>query len=161
MSPERILDAAAELFAEHGVSAVGMVEVARALAQEARVLVMDEPTAALDEAECARLFGIIDQLRARGTAIVYITHRMGEIARLAESGVRIFSPEDGQRLGLVGMINAVVEEIDVPVSSPATGRPSVVKGPSKTQDEWMSAERIAAAPPRWSSRSTSRPRSAW
>ncbi len=70
-----------------------MVEIARALDQGARVLVMDEPTAALDDAECEQLFTVVDQLKERGTAIVYITHRMGEIARLA---TRVTVLKDGR-----------------------------------------------------------------
>jgi ribose transport system ATP-binding protein len=70
-----------------------MVEIARAVSQEARVLVMDEPTAALDEAECERLFGIVARLKERGTAVVYITHRMPEIARLAD---RVTVLKDGR-----------------------------------------------------------------
>jgi len=68
-----------------------MVEIARAVA--ARVLVMDEPTAALDDAECERLFGIVVRLKERGTAVVYITDPMREIARLAD---RVTVLKDGQ-----------------------------------------------------------------
>ena len=66
------------------VSEQQMVEIAKALSRDARVIVMDEPTAALNDAECAILFDLIDRLRAEGHAIVYITHRMPEIARLAD-----------------------------------------------------------------------------
>lgn len=61
-----------------------VVEIAKAVSTGARVVVMDEPTAALNEAECEELFATVDTLRDRGVAIIYITHRMREIARLAD-----------------------------------------------------------------------------
>jgi ribose transport system ATP-binding protein len=60
-----------------------LVEIAKALSRDARVIVMDEPTAALNDAECALLFDLIERLRDQGRAIVYISHRMPEIQRLA------------------------------------------------------------------------------
>ncbi|MFO1035227.1 MAG: sugar ABC transporter ATP-binding protein [Geminicoccaceae bacterium] len=60
------------------------VEIAKALSQNARVLIMDEPTAALSEADVQRLFGIIRLLRSRGVGIVYISHRMAEIYEIAD-----------------------------------------------------------------------------
>ena len=60
------------------------IEIARALAQDARVLIMDEPTAALAEADVQRLMTIIRNLRARGVAIVYVSHRMQEIFAIAD-----------------------------------------------------------------------------
>lgn len=62
-----------------------MVEIARALALNARVLIMDEPTAALTEAESERLAAVVRSLAAEGVAIVYISHRLEEIFRLCES----------------------------------------------------------------------------
>lgn len=59
------------------------IEIARALAQDARVLIMDEPTAALAEADVQRLMAIVRSLCARGVAIVYVSHRMPEIFALA------------------------------------------------------------------------------
>ena len=59
------------------------IEIARALAQDARVLIMDEPTAALAEADVQRLMSIVRNLCARGVAIVYVSHRMPEIFALA------------------------------------------------------------------------------
>ncbi len=60
------------------------IEIARALAQDARVLIMDEPTAALAEADVQRLMAIVRNLRDRGVAIVYVSHRMPEIFALAD-----------------------------------------------------------------------------
>lgn len=70
-----------------------LVEIAKAIALDAKVLVMDEPTAALNENECELLFGLIDKLRDQGRAIVYITHRMPEIARVAD---RVTVLKDGR-----------------------------------------------------------------
>ena len=60
------------------------IEIARALAQDARVLIMDEPTAALAEHDVQRLMSIVRNLRKRGVAIVYVSHRMPEIFALAD-----------------------------------------------------------------------------
>jgi ribose transport system ATP-binding protein len=62
-----------------------IVEIAKALAVDARILVMDEPTAALDDREAERLMALIRQLRGEGVAIVYISHRMPEVFALADT----------------------------------------------------------------------------
>lgn len=61
-----------------------LVEIAKALSIEADILIMDEPTSALTETEVARLFRVIDRLRQRGATILYISHKMDEIFRLAD-----------------------------------------------------------------------------
>lgn len=61
-----------------------MVEIARALAQDARIIVMDEPTTSLTGRETDKLFSVIEALTAQGIAIVYISHRMEEIYRLSD-----------------------------------------------------------------------------
>ena len=61
-----------------------LVEIARALGTRAKVLLMDEPTAALAETEAERLLGLVKELRTAGVGIVYISHRLGEIARIAD-----------------------------------------------------------------------------
>jgi ribose transport system ATP-binding protein len=73
-----------------------MVEVAKALSLDARILVMDEPTAALTEHEIAELFATIRNLKAKGVAIVYISHRMEE---LFEIGDRVTVLRDGRSVG--------------------------------------------------------------
>ena len=71
------------------------IEIARALAQDARVLIMDEPTAALAEHDVQRLMSIVRTLCARGVAIVYVSHRMPEIFALAH---RVTVLRDGQHV---------------------------------------------------------------
>ncbi|MFD1910772.1 sugar ABC transporter ATP-binding protein [Halodurantibacterium flavum] len=61
-----------------------LVEIARALGAEARIIVMDEPTTSLSSRETEKLFGVIADLKAQGIAIVYISHRMEEIYRLSD-----------------------------------------------------------------------------
>jgi ribose transport system ATP-binding protein len=65
-------------------SARQLLEIGRAISEEARVLILDEPTSALSEPEAERLFARLEELRASGTSIVYISHRMDEIYRLAQ-----------------------------------------------------------------------------
>jgi ribose transport system ATP-binding protein len=66
------------------VGAQQLVEVARALVSDARVIVFDEPTSSLTERDASRLFAVIDRLRAKGMAIVYISHFLDEVRRLAD-----------------------------------------------------------------------------
>jgi len=78
-----------------GVGQRQLVEIAAGLAGQCDVLILDEPTAALTAPEIERLFGQIEQLRAAGVAILYISHRMEEIRRLAN---RISILRDGQMI---------------------------------------------------------------
>src|ERR671921_1410772 len=73
-----------------------MVEVAKALSLDARVLIMDEPTAALAEHEIRELFAAIRGLKAKGVSVVYISHRMEE---LFEIGDRVTVLRDGRSVG--------------------------------------------------------------
>nr|WP_328698610.1 sugar ABC transporter ATP-binding protein [Craterilacuibacter sinensis] len=85
--------------AEVGSLSIGqqqMVEIARALSLNARVLIMDEPTAALSEREIDALFAVIRELRADGVGIVYVSHRMEEIFALCD---RISVLRDGEFVG--------------------------------------------------------------
>jgi len=73
-----------------------MVEIAKALSLNARILIMDEPTSSLTLTETARLLGVVKELRAQGVSIIYITHRLGEIAVIAD---RVFVLRDGCNAG--------------------------------------------------------------
>ncbi|HEX7450476.1 MAG TPA: sugar ABC transporter ATP-binding protein, partial [Pirellulales bacterium] len=70
-----------------------LVEIAKALSRDSQVLIMDEPTSALTESEAARLFRVIERLRQRGVTMLYISHKMEEIFRLAD---RITVLRDGR-----------------------------------------------------------------
>lgn len=69
------------------------VEIAKALSLDAKILIMDEPTAALTEADVERLFEIVRLLRARGVSIIYISHRLQEVFELAD---RVTVLRDGE-----------------------------------------------------------------
>ena len=72
-----------------------LVEIAKALSAHARVIVMDEPTAALTASEVERLFGIVQTLRARGAAVLFISHRLEEIFGLCQ---RVTVMRDGRHV---------------------------------------------------------------
>lgn len=67
-----------------GIADCQMLLLARALANDPKVLILDEPTSTLSEAESERLFEIVRRMRNQGVAILYVTHRMGEIKALAD-----------------------------------------------------------------------------
>lgn len=85
-----------------------MVEIAKVILQEARVIVFDEPTAALTESEIDQLFVIIESLRKKGIAIVYISHRMDEIHRITN---RITVMRDGETIGQLMTKTSTKEDI--------------------------------------------------
>jgi ribose transport system ATP-binding protein len=75
-----------------------MVEIAKALSLNARILIMDEPTSSLTLTETARLLEVVKELRAQGVSIIYITHRLGEIAQIAD---RVVVLRDGRNAGFL------------------------------------------------------------
>ena len=71
------------------------MEIAQALATDARILIMDEPSATLTSQEVERLFAVIRDLRAHGLGIIYISHRLAEIDAIAD---RVMVMRDGQHV---------------------------------------------------------------
>lgn len=112
------------------VSDKQMVEIAKALSRNARVLIMDEPTAVLTNREAAVLFRQIERLKATGTAILYTSHKLDEVAKIAD---RITVFRDGARVAVAGaremnedqmaqaMVGRELSNLFPPKHSPADG----------------------------------------
>ena len=73
-----------------------LVEIAKALVRDARILVMDEPSAALTNQEVDKLYDLVDELKSQGIGIIYVSHRLEEVERLADRAVIM---RDGARVG--------------------------------------------------------------
>ncbi len=93
---------------ELSVAQQQMVEIAKAISVEAKILIMDEPTAALGESETEVLFETVRALKLQGIAIIFITHRLEEMFRIAD---RVVVLRDGQRVGALPIAEATPERI--------------------------------------------------
>lgn len=89
ISPRKLLN-------ELSIAQQQMVEIAKALSQNARVIIMDEPTSSLTLSETDRLLATIKDLRAAGVSVIYISHRLGEIEQIADRAVAL---RDGRNAG--------------------------------------------------------------
>src|SRR3954447_18685 len=90
------------------VASEQMVEIAKALSFDSRVLIMDEPTAALNNAEIAELFKMIRELKSRGVGIVYISHKMDELKEISD---RVTVLRDGEYVATVPTATTSIETI--------------------------------------------------
>jgi ribose transport system ATP-binding protein len=91
-----------------GVGYWQMVEIAKALSKNAKILIMDEPTASLSESETASLFKLVNQLKENGISIVYISHRMAEIFEICD---KITILKDGRTLLTEECKNLTMEKV--------------------------------------------------
>lgn len=73
-----------------------LLEIAKALSVGSRILIMDEPTSSLSAGETEQLFAVVDELRAHGTSVIYISHRLSEVKRIAD---RVTVLRDGENAG--------------------------------------------------------------
>lgn len=87
---------------------VQLVQIAMALGRRSRVIIMDEPTSSLSQAETQRLYSIVDQLRTEGVTVIYVSHRMEEIFRLSD---RISVLRDGRYVATVRTAETTPDEI--------------------------------------------------
>lgn len=96
------------VMSELSVGQQQMVEICKALMAEAKVIIMDEPTAALTQSETVALFKVIESLRKKGVSMVYISHRMEEIFELCD---RITVLRDGSYIGVKNIPETNMNEI--------------------------------------------------
>ena len=122
-----------------------LVEIAKALARRARVLIMDEPTATLTRGETERLFGLVAQLREAGTTIVYISHKLDEVERVTDEVVvmrdgRFITRQPTAGLGRHAMANLMVgrelTDLFPPKLPPAPDAPVALQVRSLTVPGW-------------------------
>ena len=85
-----------------------MVEIAKAISQNASILILDEPTAALTDTETQTLFGLIREMKSQGMGIIYISHRMEELSQIAD---RVTVMRDGNYIGTRNIQDITVDEI--------------------------------------------------
>lgn len=85
-----------------------MVEIAKAVSKESKILILDEPTAALTQVEVEELFAIMNDLRQKGIGMIYISHRMDEINRISD---RITVMRDGEYIGTLNTPETTKDEI--------------------------------------------------
>jgi ABC-type sugar transport system ATPase subunit len=83
-------------------------EIARALSLDSKVLLLDEPTATLSEADASRLFALLDELRRNGIAIVYISHRLREVLKITD---RVVCLRDGERVAEMPTREATIDKL--------------------------------------------------
>jgi ribose transport system ATP-binding protein len=135
------LDAGARI-ADLAIAERWLVAIARALAARAGLIVLDEPTATLPAADCARLFDVLHALRDRGHGILYVTHRLDEVYRVADTFAVLRDGRVVDRGPLAGhsparLVRAIVGDEPVghrPVSAPATGPPLLCLDGVRTRD---------------------------
>lgn len=112
-----------------------MIEIAKALSVNAKVLILDEPTASLSEKETAHLFTLINSLKQRGVSMIYISHRMAEIFKICDTitvlrngSIVTTKPTRGYSLtglieDMIGRKTAALTTADEELASKCTGRP--------------------------------------
>ncbi|MDT3380013.1 sugar ABC transporter ATP-binding protein [Labrys neptuniae] len=85
-----------------------VVEIAKALSREVKIIIFDEPTAVLSDRDAARLHKVIADLRAHGVGVVYISHRLEEVMRISD---RMTVMKDGQLVGTVAAKDVSIDDI--------------------------------------------------
>jgi ABC-type sugar transport system ATPase subunit len=91
-----------------GIGQQQLVEIAKALSQNAKILVLDEPTAALTESEVETLFAILEKLKARGVGMIYISHKLDEVFTISD---RVTVLRDGRTVGTEKRENLTKEKV--------------------------------------------------
>lgn len=96
------------LMKDLSVSEKQMVEIAKAISYESKIIIMDEPTSAISDREVEKLFNIINELKKNGVAIIYISHKMDEIFKISD---KITILRDGGYIGTYNANNLTIEKL--------------------------------------------------
>lgn len=116
-----------------------MVEIAKALSVQAKVIIMDEPTSALGKEEVKVLFDIIQDLKKQGLAIIFITHRLEEVFEIADRAI-VF--RDGRRAGEVKVAEATTEQLIGLMVGRALDRSQVHERVAATQEVVLKVQNL-------------------
>ena len=90
-----------------------LVEIARMLTRDARVLILDEPTATLSDIEIERIFAALMALKREGKSVIYITHRLGEVFRICDSVTVLRNGEHVETRPVAGLDRKVLADLAV------------------------------------------------
>jgi ribose transport system ATP-binding protein len=114
-----------------------LVAIARAVAVDARVIILDEPTASLPRHDVDLVYGAVERLRRAGVAVMYVTHRLGEVARLADRAAIL---RDGSLVGLVTVGETSEQEIVELIVGAKLDH--VASAPGARQDELLTLHEV-------------------
>lgn len=132
-----------------------LVEIAKGLAEEARVLILDEPTSSLTMRETERLFEVVKKLRAEGVLVIYVSHRLGEVLELADRAIVLRDGKnagelEGETLTRAGLVRSMVgrEEAAVRARSfeSGAGSPALQLEALRTEDWPSRSVNLSVAP---------------
>ena len=119
-----------------------MIEIAKALLSDVKLLVMDEPTSSLTDKETVRLFKVIRELKARGTAVIFISHKLNEVFEITE---RVVVLRDGKNAGEVNSKTGTITDLITAM----VGRELAAAAPrraSQPGDEILRVEQLSGPP---------------
>ena len=96
------------LVGDYSIAMQQIIEIAKAISFDAKIIIMDEPTSALSESEVERLYSIVRDLKAQGVAIIFISHKLGEVFRISDE---ISVLRDGRMVGHVRPQEATTRDV--------------------------------------------------
>ena len=109
-----------------------LVEIAKALLDEPKVLILDEPTSALNSREVDSLLALVRRLASRGVSVIYVSHRMREIPLVADTMTIL---RDGREVATVGVSEVSTDEVARMIAGASAARPVAAQTPSRASDE--------------------------